>query len=131
MTIVQWETKQGYLKNLEVESIKAKMLEVTAKLIEKKKIIAALKESHHDLLFSKEAAKAKLIREDEVFAECKNAEQRQAYVTLALDVQETELAGSQRDLDKAQVELDIIQDELKFLKYQARLTVAELQFMAD
>ena len=130
---IAFEDKQKYIRELEVDRIKAGLAEQTVQLIQKKKIVSALKESHRDLIFSKEAAKSKIVRGDEEFTLCKNEPQRQAYLGQKLIESgvETDLRASENGLNKAELELDIVQDNLKLLKYEARLVVAELQFMAD
>lgn len=131
MKVMSLEAKQKYIQDLEMESIKAKMLAETEKLITKKKVIQALKESHRDLVSSRESKKAKIVKSDNEYDECKNAGQRDACVLLLLVDTDEEIYASEKEISKHQLELDIIQDNLKFLKYQARMVVSELQFMAD
>ena len=123
--------KNQILEELEIKQLKTMLATLTTALIAQKKIVAALKESHRDLLMSYQAKKAVRIREDEQYQECKNAEQRDAYLRLAFIETDSELRVSEKDISKADLELDIVQDNLKCAKYQARLVVAELQFLAD
>ena len=131
MKIMSLEAKEKYIQDLEMESIKAKLLAETEKLIAKKKVIQALKESHRDLISSREQARSDIIRNDLNYGECKNTDQRNAYLAIELTKEDNVIETSDNEIQRYQLELDIAQDNLKFLKYQARLVVSELQFMAD